>query len=65
MPRAHDSISHLSLIEPDDMVDTPGGGVARVLSVDKMRGEALVEWASGEQAHFRLILLRRRPRKLQ
>lgn len=56
------SVSELALIALDDVVVTPGGAQARVIAVDKKLGEALVQWPNGDQAHFRIIQLRRMPR---
>jgi hypothetical protein len=44
-------------------VRTPSGAIAKVLAVYAEQGEALVQWADGETARFRLKLLRPLPGK--
>lgn len=53
--------AHLSLLEEGDRVWTPSGRIARVLSVDKFAGEAIVEWDDETRGQFRISQLRRVP----
>jgi preprotein translocase subunit YajC len=55
--------AHLSLMEVGDRVWTPSGREASVISVDKIVGEAVVEWSDGARGQFRISQLRRMPRE--
>lgn len=48
--------------EPGQLVITPMGSTAELLTVNAELGEGLVQWTSGDRACFRLELLKPAPK---